>query len=720
MDQDIRRLEQAELHRRRTPAIIGIGIMVLIAATWVGLFGFLGVNAAYGTATDLEQRYVCNTSDINIEFPDLSELSNVYTVDGVKLGQLTERNSMPVQFDELPDLVAGALLSAEDKSFYEHEGIDFSAIGRAALGRITNNPAGGGSTITQQVAKQTFLTADQTLERKICEAVVAAEIERTYDKDQILEFWANSVFFGSNAYGVRAASLEYFGKELDELTISEAALLPVPIRNPTFYHPRHNPLNALAARNRTIDRMVANGYILRADAEAAKAQPLGVIAQQSFESTAPRVMYAVNRQLLEDDEFSMLGDTKEERKRAVFGCPAADTECEGGGGLTITITIDHDLQTEANRILRAWFRSGADGPTGAIATIENETGAIRVLASGVDFGTDLEAGERPFDLAIDGARAAGSSFKPFTLAAALESGDREGNPVTLGSYWDDSSPAEIQCETVCSEFGLYWPVSNAGGSSPKGLRTLESATYNSVNTVYARLVDAIGPEAVVSMAHRLGIESSLQPVLSITLGTQDVSPQEMAAAYSTLANYGERVEPYLIESITDRSGNVIYQHEAAPRSVVSPQIAAAVVNTLEKVVTNGTARRANIDRPAAGKTGTTNDSRNVWFVGFVPQMTTSVWVGYASTQLPLEDITVWNDLEGAEQFYRRASGGTLAAPIWKQFMQYATKFLPKENFPEDPPGTSVYQQTVLARSRTRRVNGRDDRSGLRCGTRGGR
>ncbi len=693
MDQDIRRLEKAELQRRRLPAVIALAIVAVIASTWVGLFGFLGVNAAYGTVSDLERRYVCNTSDIDIEFPDLSELSNVYTVDGVKLGQLTERNSLPVKFSELPDLVSGALLSAEDKSFYEHEGIDFSAIGRAVLGRITNNPAGGGSTITQQVAKQTFLSTDQTLERKICEAVVAAEIERTYTKDQILEFWANSVFFGSNAYGVRAASLEYFGKELDELTIAEAALLPVPIRNPTFYHPRHNPLNALAARNRTIDRMVANGYILRADAEAAKAAPLGVIPQQSFESTAPRVMYAVNRQLLEDDEFSMLGDTKEERKRAVFGCPASDTECEGGGGLTIAITIDHDLQTEANRILRAWFRSGADGPTGAIASIENETGAIRVLASGVDYGTDLEAGERPFDLAIDGARAAGSSFKPFTLAAALEAGDRDGNPVTLGSYWDDSSPAEIQCETVCSEFGLYWPVSNAGGSAPKGLRTLESATYNSVNTVYARLVDAIGPEPVVSMAHRLGIESSLQPVLSITLGTQDVSPQEMAAAYSTFANYGEKVDPYLIESITDRFGNVIYQHQTEPRSVLSPQISASIVNTLEKVISSGTARRASLDRPAAGKTGTTNDSRNVWFVGFVPQMTTSVWVGYASTQLPLENITVWNDVEGSEQFYRRASGGTLAAPIWKQFMLYATKYLPKEDFPEDPPGTSVYAQT---------------------------
>ena len=392
----------------------------------------------------------------------------------------------------------------------------------------------------------------------------------------------------------------------------------------------------------------------------------------------------------------MLGETKEERKRAIYGCPAAVTDCDGGGGLTIDITLDNDLQEEANRILRAWFRNGVEGPTGAIASVDNQTGAIRVLASGIEFGTDIEAGQRPYDLAGQGARQPGSAFKPFTLAAALESGNREGSPITLGSYWDDSSPAKIECSTPCPPDGTFWTVSNAGGSSGKGLRTLDSATYNSTNTVYARLVNAIGPDAVVEMAHRLGIQSVLQPYLSITLGAQGVSPLEMAGAYSTLANFGQRLDPYLIERITDRNGEVIYEHRAQPREVLAPQIAAAVVGSLEKVVASGTARRADIGRPQAGKTGTATDYRDVWFVGFVPQMTTSVWVGYTQAQIPLEDFTVWNDLEGAEQYYRRAFGGTLPAPIWKQFMTYATRAIPPVDFPEDPPGTDVYRQTPFS------------------------
>ncbi len=696
MEPPIREVERQERYRRRAPALIGLAVVVVVGATWVGLFGFLSANSAYGTVTSVEQRLICDTSEVDLAFPNLSTLSNVATVDGYRLGQLTERNSLPVALDQTPDLVRAALLSAEDKGFYEHEGIDFTAIGRAVLGRLTDSPAGGGSTITQQVVKQNFLSSDQTIERKICEAVLAAEVERIYTKDQILEFWMNSVFFGSNAYGIRAASLEYFGKELEDLTIAEAALLPVPIRNPTFYHPRFQPQNALTARNRVIDRMVANGYILPAEAAEARQEPLGVIEQERFESTAPQVMIAVRRQLLESAEFSMLGETKEERKRAIFGCPAAVTDCDGGGGLTIDITLDNDLQEEANRILRAWFRSGVDGPTGAIATVDNRTGAIRVLASGVEYGTDIEAGERPYDLAGQGARQPGSAFKPFTLAAALESGDRAGSPITLGSYWDDSSPAMIECSTPCPPDGTFWTVSNAGGSSGKGLRTLDSATYNSTNTVYARLVNAIGPDAVVEMAHRLGIQSVLQPYLSITLGAQGVSPLEMAGAYSTLANFGQRVDPYLIERITDRNGEVIYEHRLQPREVLAPQVAAAVVGSMEKVVASGTARRADIGRPQAGKTGTATDYRDVWFVGFVPQMTTSVWVGYTQGQIPLEDFTVWNDLEGTEQYYRRAFGGTLPAPIWKQFMTYATRTMPPMDFPEDPPGTDVYRQTPFS------------------------
>ncbi len=692
MEPEIRAREKSERHRRRIPALLGIGVILLAAASWIGMFGFLGANSAHGRAQALSEEYLCDTSKFDLTFPNISMLSTVHSADGVLLGQLTERHSRPISLDEMPDLVLAALLSAEDKSFFEHEGIDFSAIARAALGRAMGTAAGGGSTITQQVVKQNFLSDEYSIERKICEAVIATELERIFTKDQILEFWANSVFFGSNAHGIRAASLEYFGKELDELTIAEAALLPVPIRNPTFYHPRRNPENALAARNRTIDRMVINGHILRVDARAAKAEPLGVIAQRTFEPLSPQVMIAVRQDLLRNNKYG-LGETFAERKRAVFGCPAAATDCDGGGGLRIDITLDMGLQEEANRILRAWFRPGFEGPTGAIASVENATGAIKVLASGLDFGTDFAAGQRPYDLASHGARQPGSAFKPFTLAAALESGDRAGNPVTLGSYWDDSSPATIECDSPCSVDGNFWTVRNAGGASPQGLRTLDSATYHSTNTVYARLVDAIGPEAVVDMSHRLGIRSHLQPFPSITLGALGVSPLEMAAAYSTLANFGSRVEPFLIRKITASDGTIIYEHTVEPRQVVSSQVAAAVIGSMQRVVTHGTARRADIGRPQAGKTGTATNYRDVWYVASVPQMTTSVWIGYPDAQIPLENFTVWNDLEGEEQFFRRAFGGTLAAPIWAQFMLYATQDMEPIDFPEDPPGTSLYLQT---------------------------
>jgi penicillin-binding protein 1A len=404
----------------------------------------------------------------------------------------------------------------------------------------------------------------------------------------------------------------------------------------------------------------------------------------------------VRQELLRNPEYG-LGAGPEERKRAVFGCPAADTSCEGGGGLKIIVTVDYDLQEEANRILRAWFRSGLDGPTGAIAMVDNRTGAVKVMASGLDFGTDTEAGQRPYDLATQGQRQPGSAFKPFTLAAALEYGDLEGNPVTLGSYWDHSSPAEIDCGFPCSDGSNIWTVSNAGGSSPKGLRTLESATYNSTNTVYARVVNAIGAEQVVEMAERLGIESNkLKPFPSITLGAFGVSPLEMASAYSTFANYGVRTEDYLIQRIEDAAGNLIYEHIPDQRRVLDESLAASVVSTLEKVVSNGTGPRANIGRPQAGKTGTATDYRDVWFSGFIPQYTTAVWVGYADAQIPMEDFTVWNDITGEEQFYRRAFGGTLAAPVWNEFMTFVTEKLPVQDFPEEPPGSERYRAVPYA------------------------
>jgi len=694
MDPNIHLLQRRERRGRRLPSMALLAIIALLGAATFGLFSFLEANAAYGTALDLEDKYICDPDQYDLEFPDLSRLSTVYTTDGVLLGQLTERNSQPVAITEVPELVRFAVLAAEDTDFYEHQGIDFKGILRAAVENARSDSGlQGGSTITQQVVKKNFLTDEVTLERKICEAVVAAELERRYTKDQILEFYMNSVFYGQNAYGIKAAAQEYFGKELAQISIAEAAAMVVPIRNPSFYNLRDEPDRVIRARNGVIDQMVEHGFITPADGETAKAEPLEPVEHEDFESVSPQVVIAAREALLNDPTFG-LGETFAERKQAVFGCPANDTDCEGGGGLTITVSVNQRWQNEANRILRAWFFDRT-GPTGAIAMIDNRTGALRVMASGLDFGDDVEAGQRPYDLVTKGRRQAGSAFKTMALLAALESGSQAGWPITLGTYWDQTSPQKIECGYPCSPQGNVWTVRNAGEGG-SGIRTLESATYNSTNTVYAQVSFAVGPDRIVEMSHRVGIESPLNPVLSIALGTQSVSPFEMAAAYSTIANYGEKVEPYLIEKIEDADGNIIYEHEPERNQVYDRAMGAAVVRTLQKVTTQGTATRANLeDRVEAGKTGTAQNFQDVWFMGFIPQFTTAVWAGYADAQIELVDFRVFNEPAGSEQYYSRAFGGTLTAPIWKQFMEYVTAGLPVEDFPPEPDGTEAYFRVPL-------------------------
>ena len=557
MDDNIHVAERRERRGRRLTSFAFLAVAALLGASLFGLFTYLEADAAFGTVQDLEDRWLCDPDEFLLEFPAVGSLSEVYTADGVLLGKLSERNSQPISLDDIPDTVINAILAAEDAEFYEHAGIDYTAIMRAAFEIYQGGNLQGGSTITQQVVKQNFLSAEQTLERKICEAVIASELEDRYTKDQILEFYLNSMFFGQNAYGVQAAAQEYWGKDLDELTVAEATAMATPLRNPSLYDLRRNPQTVIRARDAAITQMEVNGFITAAEARAAKATELAPIEHEEFEELSPAVIIAAREEILGSPKYN-LGDTYTQRKRALFGCPADDTSCEGGGGLKVTVTVNHEMQTEANRILRAWFQD-LSGPTGAIAMVDNSTGAVRVMSSGLDFGNDIEAGQRPYDLATKGRRQAGSSFKPFALVTALERGSKTGLQISLGSYYDQTSPQKLDCGVPCSPQGNIWTVRNAG-SGGSGLRTLEQATYFSTNTVYAQVSLQVGPENIADTAHRMGIESPLNAVPSIALGTQSVSPLEMASAYSTLANYGERVETYLIEKIEDENGNIVYEH----------------------------------------------------------------------------------------------------------------------------------------------------------------
>jgi membrane peptidoglycan carboxypeptidase len=686
MDPSIHLTERRERRGKRVSSLAMLAVITVLGASFFGMFAFLESNAAFGTVQDVTNNLFCDPSNYDLSFPELGSLSQVYTSDGVLLGKITEKNSQPVPIDEIPDVVKDAVISAEDGDFYQHAGIDFKSILSAAIDNATSSHTRGGSTITQQVIKKNVLGDEITINRKICEAIIAAELERRYTKDQILEYYLNSQFFGYNAYGVAAAAQEYFGKTHDQLSIAEAAAIAVPIRNPSYYDMR-NPDRVAAVRDRrntVIGLMAKHGFITDQQAAAAEAEPLDPIAHQGFEEVDPRIIIEAKKRLLRDPEFAVLGDTYTERKHAIFGCPASDTECEGGGGLTITVTVNYQWQQEANRMLRSWFRDSS-GPTGAIAMVDNETGAIRVISSGLDYGNDLAAGERPYDLAVGARRQAGSSFKPFALIAALENGSQYGWPITLGSYWDQTSPQRIQCGYPCSPQGDVWVVNNAGlGGS--GIITLEQATYQSKNTVYAQVSQAVGPDKIADVAHKMGIQSPLQPVLSIALGTNTVTPLEMASAYSTIANYGVRKDSYLIEKITDADGNVIYQHEPDPTRVADEALMAAVVRTLEKVPhSGGTAPAANIGRPQFGKTGTAQNFRDVWFVGAIPQYTTAIWVGYPDAQIEMVNFS-----SDKVQSIARAYGGTVAAPVWNDFMTYITKDLPEKDFPPAPDGTDAF------------------------------
>ncbi|HSM01178.1 MAG TPA: transglycosylase domain-containing protein, partial [Acidimicrobiia bacterium] len=682
MDITIHEAERIERSGRRFVAVAVLAAIVVISSTWLGLFVFLGANTAQGTLLDLREEWIPDVESMQLDLPDLGRLSTVYTADGVVLGQLTERNSQPVLLDEIPNLVIAAVLAAEDEDFMSHGGVDYQAVMRALIADLRGGETQGGSTITQQVVKQNFVGSEPTLERKVAEASIAIEMERRYTKEQILEFYLNSVFFGENAYGVTAAAQEYFGKTLDQLSIAEAAALPVPIRNPSLYNLRNDSEIPIRARNAVIDNMVEEGWITEAEGDAAKEEPLVTVPHQEFQTLAPQVLIAAREQLLSNPRFG-LGLTPQQRKRAIFGCPAHDTECEGGGGLNIYTTVDYSLQVRAQEILQDWLPPGSELPTGAIAMVDNRTGATVVMASGLDFGTDLEAGQREYDLATKGRRNPGSAFKPFGAIAALEQG------ITLRSYWNLTDEDPI-------DFGgpQPWPCENAPNEEP-GIRSLEEALYRSTNRVFCHVSLAVGPENIVEVAHRLGVRSSLSAVPAIVLGAQAVSPLEMASAYSTIANQGIRVENYLIERIEDSAGNVIYEHEVEREQVVEPALAAAMINTMEKVVTSGTGTAADIGRPQIGKTGTHENNTNAWFVGSIPQYSTAIWIGYPDEQAPMRCLTIEGTVDGDPVRFEciNVAGPNIPPRIWREFMMEVIRGLPVEDFPDDPPGTSAYYAT---------------------------
>jgi penicillin-binding protein 1A len=585
---------------------------------------------------------------VPLKLPRLPERSTIYAADGSVLGQVYrgfDRQVVPLR--RINRWTRRAVIAVEDHSFFDHGAIDLESIVRAAIvdlreGRVVQ----GGSTITQQLVKDLYTGDEVSLRRKLEEAGYAIRLARTYSKGRILGAYLNEVFLGHSLYGVAAAAQYYFGVPVQDLTLAQSALLAGMIASPNRFDPIGHPNRALARRDFVLERMHTLGLIGEPALRWAAARPLGLsTAMRDLAGPGPNSWWTqfVIGEFLSDPRF---GATYLVRAHALFR-----------GGLKIYTTLDPRLQRAAQRVIHE--RMGAAGlPQSALVSVVPSTGAIVAMALG-----RWPFGPHRYDLAVDpgGGRTAGSSFKVFTLATALEQG------IPPWRVYDGSSPKTIP---GCGG-GEDWTVHNAEPGS--GSYPLWLATVHSVNAVFAQVIDEVGPDNVARTAHRMGITTPLVPVCPLTLGTSPVSPLDMTSGVSTLANGGIRCDPYAIAKVVAATGRALV-HEPECRRAIPSEVAAEETAILQGVITSGTGWQANIGRPAAGKTGTGQDYQDAWFVGYVPQLATGVWVGYAEAEIPMPAVPG----------YGRGFGGTLAAPIWHDFMLFATAGMPVEGFGSAP------------------------------------
>ena len=547
--------------------------------------------------------------------PDIQILG----VDGAVLADRGDTGGAAVRLGDLPAYLPKAFVAIEDRRFYYHFGVDPIGIARAVVRDVVGGGATqGGSTLTQQLAKNLFLTQERTLGRKFQEAILAVWLERKYSKDQILELYMNRVYFGSGAYGVEAAARKYFGHDAKDVTLSEAALLAGLMKSPTRLAPNHNLKGANARAAQVITAMVDQGYVTQAMAKVALGNP----AQTANTKGAGSVNYAA------DYVMDALDDT----------VGAIDED------IVVTTTIDPRLQTFAERALTGELDAKGtkyNVDQGALVALDPD-GGVKALVGGRNYA------DSQFNRAISAKRQPGSSFKPFVYLAALEKGvrpddTREDAPITIKGW----SPENYSRE-------YFGPV------------TLTQALALSLNTVAVRLGQEVGPKTVVKVAHRLGILSDLEPNASIALGTSEVAPIEMVSAYAAFANGGIGVKPYVIMSVRTANGRSLYRrHPYNYGRVIEPRFVAMMNAMMQETLLTGTAKKADLPGwQAAGKTGTSQDFRDAWFVGYTSHLVAGVWLG--------------NDDNSPT---KKVSGGNLPVEVWSRFMKEAHVGVPSTGLP---------------------------------------
>ncbi len=559
-----------------------------------------------------------------------TETTYVYDVKGKPLASLHgEANREVVKLDNISPHLKRAVLAMEDSHFYLHHGVNPNSVGRAFL---VNWERGGvvegGSTLTMQLVKNLFLSPDRKISRKVAEAVLAVRVEQIFNKNQILEMYLNQIYWGHNNYGVQTASESYFAKSASELTLAESALLAGLIQSPEEYSPFVNYELAKQRQSVVLSRMRQLGWITQEEETQARSQPLGIGRSTSWRtSQLPYITEAVVAELNER-----------------FGRDAVLK-----GGMRVQTTIDYNFQKMAeSAVQRAHTnlrRRGVYADQVALAAVDPRTHFVKALVGGIGYD------KSQFNRAIQSRRQPGSSFKPFVYYTAFASGKYSPSSTVMDtpvSYRDGS--------------GYYSPKNYGGGFA--GAMSIRTALVQSRNIPAVKLGKEVGLDKVIEVLRTLGVKSPLEPVTSLPLGSIGMTPLEMAGAYATFASTGWHSDPTIIVRVTDTSGNVLLDNTPKPRLVLDPWSAASLNAVLQGVISSGTGTSAQIGRQAAGKTGTTTSERDVWFVGYVPQLSAAVWVGNDDNRPLGSGVT----------------GGGYAAPIWRSFMLQALKNEPVQYF----------------------------------------
>jgi penicillin-binding protein 1A len=646
------------------------------------------VSSACAELTDLP---TLSKHDLKFKPPQSSKIYDRYgnlirTFHGIQ-------NRTVVPMRRVPKYVRRAVIAIEDERFYEHHGVDMRAIARALVANIqSGHITEGGSTITQQYVKNVIIApgevADKSIQRKIDEAALARQIEEKLSKRQILFRYLNTVYFGEGAYGIQAAAKTFFSRAARDLTLGQAATLAGVIRSPEDYNPFHHKKRALARRNTVLEKLDELGW---ADpGRVAKATSKGLELDRGDDSStypAPYFVDYVQRLIKFDPRFEKVGKSPTQREKRLFT-----------GGLRIFTTVDLNMQSAAEDAVNSILTESAD-PHGALVAIEPDTGYVRAMVGGRDyFATKKEDQFAKLNLAtlaepnlgpktvdpVTGdkilkapgtGRQAGSAFKPFALATAL----REG--ISLSDTYRASGSMSFPGVNN----GESWDVQNYEGSE-FGTVTLLEATISSINVVYAQVILDVGPEAVVQLAHDMGIRTSLLAVPSAVLGSNPVNALGMASAYSTFATYGTYHPPVAITKIVDSTtGEVLYEDKGKEEQVLEPGIAYQATTALQKVISGGTGTAALgylAGRPAAGKTGTAQEYRDAWFAGYTPDLAAAVWVGYPEGSIEMKTSCLTTLCRPTRI---QVSGGTWPTQIWGTFMSRALAGTPLTAFsvPQD-------------------------------------